>query len=205
MKKSLIVGSASLALAAMPVVGVFATAQTETITDTLEVKVQTACEFVRYGVKGATEQTGVAVDPSWDGEDTAPGDQVTGKYSVTIIPGADPELGTSHFTAFCNATNGYTVTVATPALVSTSSSSDTIPFSGTTVDATSGQGWTLTKNGTTQITATGATFMSNGSATYESSPDEATATYKVYTNSTVKAGVYTGDVVYTFTYDDPTL
>lgn len=202
MKKSLIVGSASLALAAMPVVGVFATTQTETITDTLEVTIETACDFLRWGEAG-NSASGITDGPDWDGETNTPGNKVTGTYSATILPGTDPVLGTSHFTAYCNAPGGYTVTVVTPGL--SDGNSHTIAFSGTALNTTSGEGWTLTKGSGGLVTATGAVFMQNANSTYETAPDTETATYQVYTTSATLSGTYTGNVVYSFTYDDPTV
>lgn len=210
MKKSLTIGAASLALAAMPVVGAFAVPDPSgtTITDTLEVTVSAACSFLRYGEQGTASQTDVTTDPSWSGPTTsatADNDTVGSvhKYSATLLPGADVELGTSHFTAYCNVPNGFTVTVATPNLTSTGG--NTINYSGSAV-AANGEGWTLTKGSTifNNVTPGTTVFMSaNGSTDADHAVSE-DATYNVYTNSQTAAGTYTGNVVYTFTYTDPT-
>lgn len=206
MKKTLLVGAASIALAAMPIVGAFATQQTSTAQDTLVAKITTACTFVRYGVEGAQNQPGVTVDPSWDGPGASgTPDATTHTYEATLIPTADVELGTSHFSGYCNSPTGFTVTVATPNLATTGTTPNTIAFSGTAVNATTGEGWTLKKSDNTLIPSSGSTFMTSGSATTSGSPVNETATYTVYTNSDTKAGIYTSNVVYTFTYDDPAI
>lgn len=205
MKKTLTIGAASLALAAMPVVGAFAVdASGTTVTDTLEVKIAIACSFLRYGTAGASGQTDVTTGPNWNGTTTAgtADNDTTGsahKYSASLLPGADVELGTSHFTAYCNAPSGFDVTVTTPDLENGSYSID---YSGTTIS--SGAGWTLTKDGTIFSNTSGAKFMTSSTATDANNAVTATATYNVYTDSTTAAGTYTGDVIYEFTYTDPT-
>lgn len=213
MKKTLIAGAASLALAAMPVLGVFADTDPTgtTVTDNLEVTIQAACSFLRYGEAGAANQTDVT-GPAWSGPSTAAtadNDRLytarDHKYSATLLPGVDVELGTSHFIAYCNVPNGFTVTAATPNLATTGG--DTINYSGTAV-ATGGEGWTITKsdnslfnNATPGTTA----FMSAATSTEKTNPVTEDAKYNVYTSTTTEAGTYTGQVVYTFTYTDPTL
>ena len=209
MKKSLAIGAASVALAAMPIVGVFATEQEQTITDTLRATVSTACMFTRWGEAGAANQVDTTtgdVAPAWSGAASGAADTVTGIYSATFKPGMDVELGTSHFSGYCNDANGFTITVATPDLAtSTGAGAKTIPFAGTTPDSTNGEGWTLTKSGSGGlVTATGATFIDGSAGPSDASdPLTETATYTVYTKSTTKSGTYTADVVYTFTYEDP--
>lgn len=212
MKKTLIAGAASLALAAMPVLGAFADTDPTgtTVTDNLEVTIQAACSFLRYGEAGAGSQTDVTTGPAWAGPTTAAtadNDRLytarDHKYSATLLPGADVELGTSHFTAYCNVPTGFSVTVNTPSLVSGSNS---IAYSGSAVNTTSGQGWTLTKGSTLfDNTAGNAVFMSAATSTDENSAVTADATYNVYTKTDTPAGTYTGQVVYTFTYTDPTI
>ena len=204
MKKSLTIGAASIALAAMPIVGAFATTKTATIQDTLSATITSACTFLRYGEAGAAGQTDVTTDPAYNGTTTsATADSATHTYSATFKPTADVELGTSHLSAYCNSASGFTVTVATPDLSTGGTSPNKIAFSGTAPSATTGEGWTLKKSDGTLVNATGATFMSSTTATDSSSAVTETATYTVYTNSTTKSGTYTADVVYTFTYDDP--
>ena len=202
MKKTVAAGVASLAFAALPVVGAFATAATPiTITDQLEVKILTACTFGRWGVEGATGQTNVSAGPTWTGGATAdPGNTTTGKYSATVTPGATVELGTSTFKGYCNSPTGFDVTVVTNNLVSTSNSSDTINYSATTPSGA--DGWTLKLSDNSLFAnTTGAKFMTESGPT--STAVTETATYTVYTTATTNSGIYRGDVVYSFTYDDP--
>ena len=209
MKKTLTIGAASAALAVTPMLGAFATPQTDTIQDTLSAKITSACVFTRYGQAGAASQvdttTGDAA-PAWSGATTAgAANTTTGIYSATFKPGNDVELGTSTFKGYCNDVGGFTVTVATPDLSTGGTNALTIPFAGTAPSATSGEGWTLTKSDASLITATGDTFIDGTSGpTSSSTAITETATYKVYTKSDTKAGTYTGDVIYTFTYNDPT-
>ena len=213
MKKTLIAGAASLALAAMPVLGVFATSDQSgtTVTDNLEVTIETACSFLRYGEKGTANQSAdITVDPDWDGPTTsglADNDSTyqaaDHTYSAAMLPGADVELGTSHFTAYCNVPSGFSVTVITPALTA-ANGTDTIAYSGS---ASPSEGWTITKKNDVLFNNAnpGTTvFMSANGSTDASSAVEEDATYNVYTTSTTEAGVYKSEVVYTFTYTDPT-
>lgn len=207
MKKSLTIGAVSMALAGMPIMGAFASTQTATIQDTLSATITSACEFTRYGTAGASGQTNVQLGPSWDGSTTsATADKASHTYSATLKPGADVELGTSHFSGYCNSTDGFTVTVATPDLSTGSgASANTIPFAATTPSTTSGEGWTLTRSDGNLFTNTGTDtkFMQSSTATDSTTPVSETATYNVYTKSATKSGAYTANVVYTFTYEDP--
>lgn len=201
MNKKITLGAASIALAAMPVAGVFAAQQTSTITDTLNAKVLSACEFTRTGVAGSTvvDTTVGEIAPSWDGPSAGTGHT----YSATIKPSTDVELGTSTFTGYCNDAAGFTVTVVTPSLVDGTKS---IAFAGAT-NPGAGEGWTLTRalDGSAAAlfaNATGDTFMNASAPTDAATAKTATATYTVYTSSTTKSGNYSGDVVYTFTYNE---
>ncbi|MBR3324193.1 hypothetical protein IKG24_01475 [Candidatus Saccharibacteria bacterium] len=219
MKKTLTIGAASIALAAMPIVGVFAAQQTVTVTDTLQATITSACVFERYGESGAASQTDVTTGPAWNGPTTAgtadnddtanPAVPPYHKYSATLKPGADVELGTSHFSGYCNDENGFEVTVDTPALSNGATTPSTLPFLSTAPAAATSEGYTITKgNGGTPAQFTNQTgdtvFMSSNAPTDESTAVTETATYNVYTISTTKAGTYTGNVTYTFTYEDPT-
>ncbi len=120
-----------------------------------------------------------------------------------MLPGADVELGTSHFTAYCNVPSGFSVTVITPPLTA-ANGTDTIAYSGSAAPT---EGWTITdSNGVFNNATPGTTvFMSANRSTDVSSAVEEDATYNVYTTSTTEAGVYKSEVVYPFTYTDPTV
>ena len=221
MKKNIAIGAASLALAATPVVGVFATTQTSVVTDVLSATISSACTFLRYGAAGDAAQVDTTtgdVAPAWTGPTTAgtadndttasPAVPPYHTYSATFKPGMDVELGTSTFTGYCNDAAGFTVTVVTPDLATATSPAKTLPFITTAPSTTTSEGWTLFKDkaGTpTQFTnQTGDTdFMKATGPTDSSNAVTETATYTVYTKTDTKSGTYTGNVVYTFTYDDP--
>lgn len=215
MKKTITIGAASLALAAMPIVGVFATTQTSTVTDVLSATISSACTFLRYGAAGAATTdatpawTGPTTSATADNDATAsPAVPPYHTYSATFKPGMDVELGTSTFTGYCNDAAGFTVTVVTPDLATATTPAKTLPFLTAAPSATTSEGWTLVKDkaGTpTQFTnLTGDTeFMKATGPTDSSNAVTETATYTVYTKTDTKSGTYTGNVVYTFTYDDP--
>lgn len=220
MKKTLTIGAASVALAAMPIVGVFAAPQTVEITDTLSATVTSACVFERYGAAGAGSQTDVTSGPAWDGPTTAAtadnDDTATPTvppyhtYSATLKPGADVELGTSYFSGYCNDENGFSVTVTAPDLSNGATTPSYLSFLTTTPSATMSEGYTIMRgNDGSPVQFTNQTgdtvFMGSSGPTDSSNAVTETATYNVYTLSTTKAGTYTGNVVYTFTYEDPTV
>ena len=208
MKKTLAVGAASVALAAMPIVGAFATSTSTTIVDSLSAKINSACVFTRTsataGAASQVSETG-EVAPAW----TA-GTGTAGTYSATFNPGKDIELGTSNFSGYCNDVAGFTVTVTTPALSTGGASPNTLPFLTATPSTSTSEGYAITKNKgvvspdpNPESQYISGNFMSASAPTDSTSAVTATATYTVYTTSTTKSGTYTGDVTYTFTYDDP--
>ena len=140
MKKTLIAGAASVALAAMPVVGVFATAPINgsPIVDTLNITVSDACSFSRK-VSAVPDTTPVEYDAghpagdvngmtsaAWAEGTVAAGDLTGGKinnttvavgsdkdtFSASVVAGNDyDEFAKSAFNVTCNnATGGYKVT-----------------------------------------------------------------------------------------------
>ncbi|MBR3248736.1 hypothetical protein IKF89_01765 [Candidatus Saccharibacteria bacterium] len=197
MKKSIIAGAgaAAFGLAVIPFAGVSASTQTITITDTIQPTVSTACEFTRTGEAYSTAQTGVS-NVAWS---DATGTN-TGTYSATITPGSLAILGTSEFTGYCNATNGFSVTVAAPNLTK---GEDTIQLSTAQLSA-GDEGYTVYRTtGTAAYLANGGTLMSANAATTSTSAVTASVQYTVGTATTTEAGTYSGNVVYTFSYDDP--
>ena len=124
MKKALIAGAASVALAAMPVVGVFAadTDITE-VTDTLTVTINPTCSF-------NAQQGG-----------TAP--NATNTYSkVMTANGFDASFGVTTLTVSCNNAKGYTVSSTMNNLTGPAkagSGNETITYSTTDL-AAAGQG-----------------------------------------------------------------
>ncbi|MBR0467881.1 hypothetical protein IJJ53_03185 [Candidatus Saccharibacteria bacterium] len=201
MKKSLIVtGAASLAVAAMPIVGVFAADGTLTQTDTVVVTVDSACSL-------ATSGSEVTPDAS--------------TYKATIANGAyNTDITGSTFTITCNDTGGWKLNAigagtatgdVTKMDASTNTDSDDIA-TGTTLDGSvSNWAFKVAKGGSdaANITVTegytnfsavpaSATKIAQGTSTAGNST--IAATYGVGISSTQSAGTYTGKVTYTLVH-----
>ena len=170
MKKSLIVSVASLALAAMPIMGVFA-ADPSAVVDNLSVTVDEICTFTRT--------TG------------------NGNYTNTMAANAvNNNFGTSTFTAVCNAGSGYTVAAVFTAL--NGSVSGSIPYAASATSAGTNR-WTAVKgasSSTTYIAASNGTLMdTSGPDTSTGTVQQ--VTYKVSTATNIAQGSYTGTAKYT--------
>ena len=185
MKKLLTVGIASLALAAVPVIGAFAD-----FTDTIQLTINESCTLTRqaYSSGGVTNNTSHknGTDGTWS--TTAGTDTLSTTRSNGTVTTA---LGSSQFKVVCNRIGGYKVTVATTAL-STSGATATIPSNTTYSASTSGwspiSGTTKLANGATVNTVTSPT----SGTTFEVS-------YGVGINATQSAGTYTGTATYSLT------
>lgn len=172
MKKTLIIGAASLALAAMPVVGAFAAT---TFTDTVTITVSEACSLSRSSGSGT--------------------------YTATLAPNAvNANVGSSTLSAACNNPKGYTVKVATTALTNSTVSSYTIPYS-TTTPAAGTSAWTVTKGASSATTniANNGTVMETSAADTSTTAATQQVTYKVSTSNIQAQGSYSGTAVYTLT------
>ena len=205
MKKSIIAASAaSLALAAMPVVGVFATVTPDGgIVDNLTVNLTKTCTVTRTGtVAGMT-----ATDPSWS---NATGTDA-GTYTGSLTAGEVKTLGKSTFTVSCNDQNkGHSMSVAVCGLDSTDNGSQddkTIPYSNSEVTAAV-SGWNITTTananlGTTAgiISTTSGTGSVYGNKKLAVTAQSFDATYTVSADVTQPSGTYTGSATYTLTYD----
>lgn len=168
MKKLAIVG-ASLAFAALPMVGAFA-ADPAAVVDTIKITVSETCTFTRT--------TGEAL------------------YTATMAVNAlNESVGTSVFTAICNNATGFSVS-ATP--IALSGTGEAINYSATTPTAGSGT-WTATKSGQGgNIAASGGILMSANAPTAAAGQEE-TVTYKVSTRNNQAKGDYQGTMTYTLT------
>ena len=134
MKKLIIAGSASLALAAMPMVGVFA-ADPAALTDTLKITVNESCTFEHKS-----------------------GD---GSYTHAMAANAlNAEFGTSTFTSACNNGKGYDINAVFTSLAHTGNAGDAIAYSATTPTAGSGT-WTATVS-SSNIAATNGKLATRG-------------------------------------------
>ena len=216
MKKSIIAaGAASVALAAMPIVGAFA-ATAPTIVDNLQVNLQNTCSLARTGAAGATGQTGVTTDPAWAADATNP-TTAAGTYSVTMSAGTFAELGTSTIAVTCNdSVNGHSLAVAVTGLSATQASTgitggSTISYSNSPITDASASGWNITtSNVATELGfSAGLIQTTGGTATiYGASSRNRTAvsnktfdaTYKVAAQADQPAGTYEGTATYTLTY-----
>lgn len=129
MKKKLIAaGAASLAVAAMPVVGVFATDPVtlpNAHTDILAITIDKVCAFGYQNDvsgSGAINVTGIVRDaasghgqwsPATTSSDAATAGNTKATLSKTMTNGTqDLELGTTTLGVYCNNTNGYKITSA---------------------------------------------------------------------------------------------
>ncbi len=171
MKKTLIAGAASLALAAMPVIGAFAS-DPSPVTDTLTVNVNESCTFAK------TSGNANSFTKSMDQNDV------------------DLAFGSSSFDANCNNAAGYTINAEFTALVRNNNASDPdkISYSATTPAAGDGT-WTATAQGG-NIAATGG--MLADTSTYDPAAGNTyTVTYKVATKTIQPQGSYVGTATYT--------
>lgn len=173
MKKTLIAGAASFALAAMPVIGVFAT-DPAAVVDTLTVTVNESCTFAR-DTGGSNEFTHA---------------MTAGEYK--------DDFGSNTFKANCNNGKGYTINAAFTSLTNTADATKSpIAYSATTPSANTGT-WTASTGPDSNIPATNGTLASRtsqdpaGGSTY-------TVTYKVSLHNDQAQGTYTGKATYTLT------
>ena len=185
MKKALIAGAASVALAAMPVVGVFA--DTTSVKDQLTVNVNSSCTYDGITPEAATSETGNAYS-------------VTGNAG-TLLSFAATTSATS-LTVKCNAVNGYTITPTFTSLkingISGAANADQdIPYGTAINNATQAQrAWTAyyAKNGA----ETPVAFTASGTAIsgVSTMTDTYTFSYKVGTGADQAAGTYVGTATY---------
>ena len=190
MKKLAIAGSA-VALAAMPVVGVFATDVTS-VTDTIQLTVEATCTF-------NTENSGNASDTT---------------YSATVANGAQASLsnGSAHvFNVFCNDNDGWKVTAGAPNnLAGTGTNAHVISYQAAALPSSGTEGaWVATVSGTGVsaelsgiTTASAVNYIATAGgiiATEASSTDGSTftVTYGAYVGTETAADTYTGTVQYT--------
>ena len=169
MKKSIVAGAASLVLAAMPVVGVFADNPADVV-DTLTVTVNESCNF--------DHDTGN-----------------TGSFTHAMAANAlNATFGQSTFKAACNNGLGYDINAVFTSLSHTGNKGEAITYSVTTPTAGSGT-WTATV-GSQNIAETGGKLASRatqdpaGGSTY-------TVNYTVSTHDDQAQGTYTGTATYT--------
>lgn len=185
MKKKLIAaGAASLAVAAMPVLGVFAD-DVKNIQDTITVTVEPTCSFdTNSGAASASDES----------------------YSATVLNGAEAAFtagGVHNFFVKCNDTEGYTVS-ATPTaltgLLPATGDKNSIPYT-TTYNASGKAGmWTATVASSDAHNPTVSTPVPQaGGVIITDGKTDGTAfavTYKAFVGTETPADTYTGHMTY---------
>ncbi len=189
MKKALIAGAASVALAAMPVVGAFAAVDPVQVVDNLTLNINESCTF-------STGSTGLNLT-----------DTINAGAETTWASG-DPAVASSHaFVINCNSKN-YTVTaVATNLTKSGASAHGTITYVDNAAYETAKSSigddgkWTavLTGGDTAPSTAAITTSSSTIKSGHATTSDSFSVAYKAFAGYANEQGEYTGSVTYTLT------
>lgn len=207
MKKSIIAaGAASVALAAMPIVGAFATlAEYSSITDKITLTVSKTCKM-----EADADLATTVADPLAKGTLVPLG-------TIAAGAAATAQSGTA-MTITCNSASGWTLT-ATPTNMTTTDGY-TIPFGTYTAGTQATSVWSaqvaITNNSdnhvvvdnsadayaTTAITTSGGVVAKNAADASDRPLATAgavvTPSYIAYADSTQEAGNYTATIVYTF-------
>lgn len=182
--KKLAIAGASLALAAMPVVGVLADDDLQVV-DTIQITVGATCSFNTNNSSSMSDTT----------------------YSATVENGAEASFnnsGTHKFNVSCNDSDGWTVTATPTALAGTAASGNaSIPFVlastyGTTPSGTDGK-WTATivaGTGSPTVNAFGTNATVVATKTASTDNADFTVTYKAYVGTATPADTYTGTMTY---------
>ena len=166
MKKTIIAGAASLALAALPIVSTFAVAPETNLVDTITVSIGESCTLSRTSGEGEYEAT-------------------------MVINDINNSVGTSTFSVSCNNASGFRVSATPTALDGPGTD---ITYS--TENPAAGVGtWTAARTTAgSNIAATSGVLMSaNGITT---TPQTETVTYKVATATNQAEGAYEGTMTY---------
>lgn len=182
MKKLAIVAS-SVALAAMPVLGVFADDDTS-VTDTIQVTVSPSCTFNQ----GGTDATYSA----------------TGTNASGVVQPKNSNTNVHTFTVFCNDNDGYKVSATatalnqTPAISANFAYAATLPSTGTTGAWHAEIATEDTSLTAAQITAAAtATDIITKAGASDADGEDFTATYTAYIGTATPAGTYSGTIGYT--------
>lgn len=182
MKKTLIAGAASLAVAAMPVAGVFAAGMTQT--DNLEVVITKNC-----AIDTVSHADGAA---TWE----------DGTLSKAIVAGNyEASFGSTEFTIICNNKDGWKVTAVADANLTTGS--DNLPLLFSAISNASESGYTVTTStsdatvSNTGIMASASQIVAQSSTPTVSAGAKFTSSYAVAVADGQAAGTYEGSVTYT--------
>ena len=196
MKKSIIAaGASAVALAAMPVVGVFAASTGGPFTDTIDVTIDNACTFSR-GATAHVDGDGTPANGTWGTDSTA--DKLSGNLAAG---GIDSNFGSSNFNVVCNNHGGWKVTAAATALTGLTTTSENIPLGTPGADTAA---WNYTSSSSDEnITGTG-TFSTASQIVAQSAVTTPTAgrnfsvSYAVSVDHVLSAQTYEGTITYTF-------
>lgn len=209
-KKMIAAGAASLALAAMPVVGVFATNgsvnNNGVLTDKLVLTIADNCTFSRGTVASASNKHTVNSEtaPIPDTSVTSGGWTTDGTntdmdvFTAAVLNGQSyTGMATSNFNVICNNVNGYQVTVNPSAFTNTSSiTADAWDYNAGDYADGDVSSWYITSNGEGQsMTGTNRIVAKKTSATNGS---DITVTYNVKVSTTQQAATYNATAAYTF-------
>ena len=173
MKKTLIAGAASLAMAALPFAGVMAT-DPAALEDELQISVNESCTFTR-GTGGSAS------------------------FQKTMQAGeVDTNFGTNTFTSQCNNGLGYTVTAEFTALTEENSAGTAISYDDTNTPSSSNLGiWNAYKSGTSPAIIADEAQVLNTSSADPAGGTSFTVVYRVSLHDNQEQGTYTGTATYT--------
>ena len=204
MKKSIIAaGAASVALAAMPVVGAFAT-YTGTFTDKIQTNIDETCTFSRGTLANATATHPSVALESWTPNTPTAGTDTLAAVSLTPGAATETEIAESNFNVVCNANVGYAVTVAPTALTLTGATGIqnhdwNYKYDGAVSDAVSY--WRIDSVVTSSSSGDDSKDIEHDIVATKSSSTDGTdilVKYYAWAQTGQDAGTYSADAVYTF-------
>ncbi|MBQ8156593.1 hypothetical protein IJ101_02290 [Candidatus Saccharibacteria bacterium] len=203
MKKTLIAGAASVALAAMPVVGVFA-ATSSTFTDNIDVTVDGGCTIENAAT--AATNPGVYADRNFSKTIAAGTSEI---LTGTEAGDSEPATTAPALVVKCNVADSdnktFNITAEGEALTHDDTTT-TIPAGTATSGTTSAWAYTLGNPSDTAATWSAApvaetTVVSNQAANTSTSFNFNPA-YRVYVSPSQKPGHYAGSITYTVALND---
>lgn len=215
MKKSIIAaGAASVALAAIPIMGAFATVDYvgTPMTDTLQMTISDACTLSRATTAhtvGSTAPSGAAWTTgsgtgdytSLDGTTNGGANALHDTFAASVVAGVDyAGIATSSFAVTCNQASGFKVSVTTTPFYTTGATPTATSWVyNASGKAASGSSWSLSSS------AKPSTAIASGSAVWDAAADATpgaattgsfTITYDVYPASNQESGTFAADAVY---------
>ena len=207
MKKTIIAaGAASVALAAMPIVGAFALTSH---TDTLQVDIQTQCSF-GYTDGETPHVINVPAPAHTDGSaGAAPGAWTGDTLSATMLNGtALTDFGKTTLSVYCNNEDGYSIEVTSANALAGATVSNSIPVNDSFSASSTGWSYKLvagaSNRGTVEAahddtwatSANAAEVIAGYSGATANAGDSYTITYGVGVDETLPADTYTGTITY---------